>query len=63
MDRSILGLIYIVLGAIIVFVVAADFIFKAAIAILGLYLIYRGLQLRNSHHQVLFYIHRFRNRF
>lgn len=61
MDNNLKGLIYIVLGGFIVFM-AFDFILKLITVIFGFYLIYKGLQLRNAQN-VLFYVHRFRNRF
>lgn len=55
------GLIYIILGIFIVFSVLS-FIFKLIIVLFGFYLIYKGLQLKNAQN-VIFYMHRFRNRF
>ena len=62
MDNKLLGVFYIFLGAILIFFVASEFIVRAAIVIFGIYLIYRGLELRNAQN-FLFFIHRFRNRF
>ena len=62
MNKSSLGLLYIILGSVVLFLFAADLIIKLAAIFGGLYLIYKGLTLRESH-QILFYIHRFKDRF
>lgn len=62
MRRDVLGIIYIFLGILVIVLAASEFILKAAIVVLGFYLIYRGLQLRNAQ-QILFFFQRFKNRF
>ena len=62
MNNQIKGLLYIILGAFLVVFVGGEFIIRVAIVIFGFYLIYFGLQLRNAD-KILFFIHRFRNRF
>ncbi len=61
MENSLKGAIYIGLGIFIIFL-ASDIIFKLALALTGLYFLYKGLQLRSANN-ILFHIHRFRNRF
>lgn len=56
------GSIYIFLGLLLIFLAASAFIIRATAVIIGLYLIYSGLKLRNDQ-QILFYVHRFRDRF
>jgi len=62
MDSNLKGILYIILGIIIV-IFAADFLIKALFLIVGFYLIYRGLEMRNAQQHVLFYFQRFKNRF
>ncbi len=62
MSNQVKGLIYIVLGAILVICFGGEFIIRVAVVLFGVYLIYLGLQLRNAD-KILFFIHRFRNRF
>ena len=57
--NNILGIVLIILGALIVFGIAAEFLVRAAIAAFGIYLIYHGLRLRNQLHKVLFLFSRF----
>ncbi|MBU4269679.1 hypothetical protein KJ644_00330 [Candidatus Dependentiae bacterium] len=62
MDNGFKGFLYIFLGSLIVFFVAGIFIIKMAIAAFGLYLIFKGLQLKNAN-RALFYVYRFRDKF
>ena len=61
MENSLKGAIYIGLGIFILFL-ASDIILKLAVVFTGFYFIYKGLQLRSANN-ILFHIHRFRNRF
>jgi hypothetical protein len=56
------GSLYILLGIILIFLVASELIMRALVVLFGLYLIYLGLKLRNDQ-RVLFFFHRFRDRF
>lgn len=61
MENRLKGTIYIVAGIFLAFF-SLDFLMKLVFLFTGLYLIYKGLELRNAHN-VLFYVHRFKNRF
>lgn len=61
MENSLKGAIYIGFGIFIIFLVS-DIILKLAVVASGLYFIYKGLQLRSANN-ILFHLHRFRNRF
>ena len=62
MESNLKGIFYIIFGIFIIFFAASEFLIRALIFFCGLYLIYRGLQLRNAN-QILFYVHRFKDRF
>ena len=50
--NNILGIVLIVLGMLAIFVALGEFLFRIAIGIFGIYLIYSGLKLRNQHHKI-----------
>lgn len=62
MDNRFKGNLYIFAGFLLLFLFLGEFLLKAVIAIFALYLIYSGLQLRNDS-QIMFYVHRFKNKF
>jgi hypothetical protein len=61
MENRLKGAFYIGMG-IFVALMSFDVLLKLGFLVLGLYLIYRGLELRSAH-QVLFYVRRFKDRF
>jgi hypothetical protein len=56
------GSLYILFGIILIFLAASELIVRGLVVFFGLYLIYTGLKLRNDQ-RILFFFHRFRNRF
>jgi len=61
--NNILGIILMIAGGFSVFLAVGEFIFRIAIALFGLYLIYNGLRLRNQHRQMFFFFQNFNDRF
>lgn len=62
MYKSSKGLIYIILGSVLVIAFGGEFLLRAAVVLFGFFLIYTGLQLRNAQ-RILFFMNRFRGRF
>ncbi len=62
MNRQLRGLLFIIFGSFLIFIFAAEFLFRAFFVVLGIYLIYKGLQLRNAQN-VLFYFYQIKNKF
>jgi len=60
--NNIKGILFIVFGAVVILLTAADLVIKLAGLAFGLYLIYQGLKLRNAH-KILFFFNRFKDRF
>ncbi len=56
LDSRLKGLIYIILGFALILLFVSDLLIKILVMFFGVYLIYTGLQLRNSH-KILFRIH------
>ncbi|MBU1008000.1 hypothetical protein KKA53_02890 [Candidatus Dependentiae bacterium] len=61
--NNILGWILTILGAVILFFALGEFLFRLAIAALGIYLLYNGLKLRNQHHHITILFNRFGGQF